>query len=71
MNCVIAETVTTGKAFQSKLKFRELFSEINTNKLPNYGPFLSDSMHQQLVLSDSITTNYVLPLLIFNISINL
>lgn len=33
MNCVIVETVTTDKTSQSKLKFRELFSQINTNKL--------------------------------------
>lgn len=71
MNCVIAETLTTAKTFKSRLNFREWFSEINTNKLQNYNPFLWDSVHQQLVLSDSMMTNYILSLLIFNISIGL
>lgn len=71
MNSVTVGTVTTGKTAVLKLKFKELLQEINTSKLRNYNPFFWDSVHQQLASSDSIMANYMLSLLIFDISVNL
>lgn len=71
MNSVTVVTVTTGKTAVLKLKFKELIQEINTGKLQNYNPFFWDSVRQQLASSDSIMANYMLSLLIFDISVNL